>query len=294
MKSLLFSALLLLNVSVLFSQDIKVEAVTRTMSQGEQPGFSVVLPKADIKTVEAAWASTVQGKSKTKPVKANNEWYMGQTLISTISQDSVSVYARTISTTEGVVFEAFFKDNTGFIGADRSMIHPQAEKFVYDFAVKQHKVTIQNQIKAAEEILKGYEKESSSLSKELEKLKSGVTKNTLGVDDNKNAIATNDADQDRVRQQIQAQKQKVLDAAKLSPEAKKAEEKNLKTLEKELSKLMKDKEKLLQANVKNDSGIKKLGQDIKNKEVEIEAKQKQISEQRGKILELQNKLQSIK
>ncbi len=295
MKTLYIVALLLLNTSFLFSQNaIKVAGVTRSMSQGEQPGFAVTLPKADVKLVETAWASAVQGKSKSKAAKANNEWVITKTLLPQITQDTLDVYARTIATTEGVVLEVFFKDATGFINAERTMAYPQAEKFVYDFALKQHKTTVQNQVRAAEELLKSFEKESASLSKELEKLNSGVTKNTMGVNDNTNAIATNDSDQNRVRQQIQAQKQKVLDAAKLSPEAKKAEEKNLKTLEKELKSLMKAKEKLLQKNVKSNSGIRDANQEIKNKEVEIENKQKQIAAQKGKIKELQDELTSLK
>jgi chromosome segregation ATPase len=295
MKLLSIAALLLLNMSLLFAQDaIKVEAVNRNMSQGEQPGFAVLLPKADIKTVENGWTKAVEGRGKAKTEKVNNEWVIRNTVISAITQDTITVYARTIATTEGVVLEVYVKDSTGFIGKDRSMAHPQAQKFVSDFAHQQHKTTVENQLSAAKDVLKSLEKESSSLSKDLQKLNSGVTKNTMGVNDNVNQISTNEADQERVRQQIQAQKQKVIDAGKLSPEAKKAEEKNLKTLEKELSKLMKEKEKLLQANVKNNSGIRDSNQEIKNKEVEIDNKQKQIAEQKGKIKELEDELRKLK
>lgn len=294
MKLLSIGALLLLNISILFAENIKVDAVNRTMSQGEQPGFSVVLPKADVKSVEENWAATVQGRSKAKAVKENNEWVIKGIVVPQITQDTLDIYARTISTTEGVVFEAFFKDKDGFIGSDRSLIHPQAEKFVHDFAIKQHKQTLENQLDAAKEVLKNFEKDYSSLSKDLEKLQSEITKSKLKIDDNKNKVNTNDADQDRVRSQIQSQKQKVVDAAKLSPEAKKAEEKNLSTLEKDLSKLIKDKEKLLQDNVKCESSIRDAELEIKNKNVEIEAKQKQIAEQKGKIKELEDQIRSLK
>jgi len=258
MKLLSIATLLLLSMSLLFAQEaVKVEAVTRNMSQGEQPGFAVLLPKADIKTVENGWAKAVEGRGKPKAEKVNNEWVVRNTVLEAITQDTITVYARTIATTEGVVLEVYLKDSTGFIGQDRSMAHPQAQKFVSDFAHQQHKTTVENQLSAAKDVLKSLEKESSNLSKDLQKLNSGVTKNTMGVNDNVNQISTNEADQERVRQQIQAQKQKVTDAGKLSPEAKKAEEKNLKALEKELSKLMKEKEKMLQANVKNRLRIKK-------------------------------------
>ena len=70
MRILLFSVLLLLQINFLFAQgNVKVEGVNRTMSQGEQPGFAVVLPKADVKLVESNWAGAVQGKSKNKPAK---------------------------------------------------------------------------------------------------------------------------------------------------------------------------------------------------------------------------------
>lgn len=294
MKLLSIGALLLLNITIMLGADIKVEAVNRTMSQGEQPGFSVLLPKADVKSVEANWAVTVQGKSKTKAVKENNEWVIKGIVVSQITQDTLDVYARTISTTEGVVFEAFFKDKNGFIGKDRSTIHPQAEKFVYDFAVKQHKQTLENQLDAAKEILKNFEKDYSSLSKDLEKLESSITKSKLKIDENKNKVSTNDADQDRMRNQIQAQKQKVVEAGKLSADAKKAEEKNLSALEKDLSKLIKEKEKILQDNVKCETTIRDTELEIKNKNVEIEAKQKQIAEQKGKIKELEDQLRSMK
>ena len=114
MKILSFAALLLLNVVILSAQDIKVEAVTRNMSQGEQPGFSVTLPQADVKVVEDGLASTLQGKSRNKPVKENNEWVMRQTVVPQITQDTLDVYARTISTTDGVVVEFYFKDSLGY------------------------------------------------------------------------------------------------------------------------------------------------------------------------------------
>ncbi|CAN5358203.1 hypothetical protein BH09BAC1_BH09BAC1_16470 [soil metagenome] len=294
MKHLSLAALLLFITLTGFSQIIKVEGVTRTMSQGEQPGFAVTLPKADVKLVERAWEDAVRGNNKSKMVKGSNEWVTMGTLLPQVSQYTLDVYARPISTTEGVILEVFFRDVSGFIGAERNLIYPQAEKFVNDFARAQHKVTLENQLDAAEDVLKSLEKESSSLSKDLEKLNSCVTENTMGVNDNKNEIATNDADQERLRQQIQAQKQKILDAAKLSPEAKKAEEKNLNSLEKDLKSLMKDKEKLLQKNVKSDSDIRDTNQEIKNKEVEVSNKQKQIAEQKGKIKELQDELVKFK
>lgn len=294
MKLIITTVIVFLHLVAALAQDIKVDAVNRTMSQGEQPGFSVVLPKADVKAVETSWAATVQGKNKTKPVKENNEWVMRNALLPSITQDTLTVYARTISTTEGVVFEAFFYNGKGFIGTDNSLIHPQAQKFVYDFAIKQHKNTIKTQIDAAEDVLKSLNKEYSTMSKELEKLNGSITKSKMAIDDNKNKISTNEADQNLVRERIQAQKKKIVDAANLSAEAKKVEEKNLKTLDKELAALLKAKEKLLQANVKQETTIRDAELGIKNKEVAIDAKQKQISEQNGKIKALKDQLQSYK
>ncbi len=292
MKTLSLATLLLFNVAFLAAQDVKVEAVKRNMSQGEQPGFTILLPKADVKTVEIGLAELLQGKSRTKPVKANNEWVMLHTILPKITQDTVDIYARTIATTEGVVVDFFFKDSVGFVSSDRPSIFAQSEKFVYDFAKSQRKVTIKNQIDAAEDVLKSFEKDYSSLSKDLEKLSQGITKSKLEIDENTNKIATNESDQERVREQIQEQKKKVNEAAKLSPEAKKAEEKNLKTLEKELSSIIKDKEKLYKANVKCDTDVRNAEQEIKNKEVELENKQKQIAEQKGKIKVLEDELLS--
>lgn len=294
MKFLSLAALLLLHVAVLSAQDIKVENVTRSMSQGEQPGFAVTLPQADVKVVESGLASTLQGKSRSKPSKENNEWVMKQTVVPQISQDTLDVYARTISTTEGVVVEFFFKDSTGFVGKDRTIIHAQAEKFVYDFAKGQRKATLNNQLDAAKDLLKSFEKEYASLSKDLEKLNQDITKSKLEIDENKNKISTNDADQDRLRDQIQAQKKKVTEAAKLSTDAKKAEESNLKSLEKDLDKLIKEKEKLHKDIVKCETNIRDDELEVKNLEVALNDKQQQIADQNGKIKALQDQLLQYK
>jgi hypothetical protein len=294
MKYLYLVALLLINVAFLSAQDIKVETATRTMSQGTQPGFSVVLPKADVKVVEGGLADVLQGKSRNKPEKKNNEWVMLRTLLPMVTQDTMDIYARTISTTDGVLVEMFFKDSLGFVGSNRPIVYAQAEKFVYDFAKKQRKATFESQLDAAKDQLKTYEKEYSSLSKDLEKLNQGITKSKLEIDENTNKISTNESDQDRLRTQIQAQKKKVNEAAKLSPEAKKAEEGNLKELEKELSSLIKDKEKIYKNNVKCESEVRDAELEIKNKEVAIDNKQKQISEQNGIIKTLQDQLQQYK
>ncbi len=294
MKFLYLAALLLFNVAFLSAQDIKIETVKRSMSQGEQPGLSVTLPKADVKVVEDGLADLLQGKGRDKPEKKNNEWVMMHTVMPQVTQDTVDIFARTIATTEGVVVEFFFKDSLGFVAKDRTIIHSQAEKFVYDFAKGQRKITINNQLDAAKDVLKSYEKDYSSLSKDLEKLNQSITKSKLEVDENKNKIATNESDQDRLRTQIQAQKKSVTEAGKLSPEAKKAEEGNLKDLDKTLDKLIKDKEKLYKDVVKCETNIRDAELEIKNKEVQIEDKQKQIAEQNGKIKSLQDQLQQYK
>jgi peptidoglycan hydrolase CwlO-like protein len=294
MKYLYFALLLLINVPILSAQDIKVETVTRNMSQGEQPGFSVVLPKADVKVVETGLMSLLQGKSRNKPEKKNNEWVMMHTVIPSVTQDTVDIYARTISTTAGVVLEMYFKDSIGFVHNDRPVIHAQAEKFVYDFALTQRKATLSNQLEAAKDQLKSFEKEYSSLSKDLEKLSQGITKSKLEIDENTNKISTNESDQDRLRSQIQAQKKKVNEAAKLSPEAKKAEESNLKELEKELSSLIKEKEKIYKSTVKCETDVRDAELEIKNTEVAIDNKQKQIAEQNAVIKDLQDQLQQYK
>ncbi len=294
MKFLYLSLFLLLSVTFLSAQDVKVESVKRNMSQGEQPGLSVVLPQADVKVVEAGLTELMQGKGRNKPEKVSNEWVMMHTVMPQVTQDTVDIYARTIATTEGVVVEFYFKDSLGFIDNNRPTIHAQAEKFVYDFARAQRKATLKNQIDAAEDLLKSFEKEYSSLSKDLEKLNQSVTKSKLEIDENTNKISTNESDQNRVRDQIQAQKKKVNDAAKLSPEAKKAEESNLKSLEKDLSSLIKDKEKLYKANVKCETEVRDAEQEIKNKEVELDNKQKQIAEQKGKIKTLNDELLKFK
>lgn len=294
MKFLSLAVLLLFNVAILSAQDLKVEHVTRSMSQGEQPGFSVTLPQADVKVVEAGLANALQGKSRNKPSKENNEWVMRQTIMPQITQDTLDVYARTISTTEGVVVEFFFKDSIGFVNKDRAIIQAQAEKFVYDFAKTQRKATLENQIDAAKDLLKTFEKDYASLSKDLEKLNQDITKSKLEIDENKNKIATNDADQDRMREQIQAQKKKVTEAAKLSSDAKKAEEQNLKSLEKDLDKLIKEKEKLHKEIVKCETKIRDAELEAKNLEIAINDKQQQIAEQNGKIKSLQDKLLQYK
>lgn len=294
MKILSFAALLLINVAFLSAQDIKVETVTRSMSQGEQPGFSVTLPQADVKVVESGLASTLQGKSRNKPVKENNEWVMRQTVVPQITQDTLDVYARTISTTDGVVVEFYFKDSTGFVSKERTIINAQAEKYVYDFAKTQRKATIENQIDAAKDLLKTFEKDYASLSKDLEKQNQAVTKSQLEIDESKNKISTNEADQDNLRSQIQAQKKKVHEAGKLSSDAKKAEEQNLKNLEKELSKLIKDKEKLHKDIVKCETTIRDTELEIKNLEIAIKDKQDQIAEQNSKLKALQDQLLQYK
>lgn len=294
MKFLSIAALLLINVAILSAQDIKIESVTRSMSQGEQPGFSVTLPQADIKVVENGLASTLQGKSRNKPVKENNEWVMKQTVLPQITQDTLAIYARTISTTDGVVVEFYFKDSIGFVNDDRPIIKAQAEKFVYDFAKAQRKATIENQIDAAKDLLKTFEKDYASLSKDLEKENQEIVKSQLEIDDSKNKISTNESDQDHLRTQIQAQKKKVHEAGKISSDAKKAEEQNLKSLEKELDKLIKDKEKLHKDIVKCETTIRDTELEIKNLEIAIKDKQSQIAEQNSKLKALQDQLLQYK
>ncbi|MDX2002598.1 MAG: hypothetical protein SFW35_09200 [Chitinophagales bacterium] len=294
MKSLALSILFLCLLTHAHAQvPIIVTNAEQTMSKGSHTAFSITIPQAQKKDVDDAWAKAVKQKSKSKAAQIGNELVIIGTLIPLITTDSLNIYATTVATTEGVKLDAYFETKAGFIQADNASLVLPAQKFVHDFAVSAYKKAVTDELNIENEKLQDLEQELKGLAKEEDKLVADIKKKETQISNIKNDIIANEGDQATKRNLIQAQKQKVESAKKVSKDSEAAEVKNLKALEKELDALIKTNEKLHAKITDLETGIRENGREIDTLKQNQGLKNEAIGVQKQRVQLVTTKLNGI-
>lgn len=290
----ILSILFILSSLALFAQKpLVVKDIKKAMSQGTEPGMEVMIHQAQQKEVVNAWEKAIKGKSKAKAESKGDEITIIGTVLPLISNDSLNIYSYTTTSKEGTKLEVWFELKDGFINPKNEKYYLPAKKFVHDFAVSQYKLAVEEELEAEQDKLKDLEKELDKLAKDHDKLLATISKENVKIENTKNDISTNQADQERQRDLIQVQKKKVTEAAKVSEDAKKDAEKELKGLEKELSKLVKDYEGYHKDIVKSEADIREAEREVANNETARELQQNEIDKQQKLIQAVENKLAGI-
>lgn len=290
----LFSILLILSCSVAFAQKpLVVKDIKKAMSQGTQPGLEIMIHQAEQKEVIKAWEKAIKGKSKAKPETKDDEISIMGTNLPLITNDSLNIYSITTTSKDGTKLEVWFELKDGYINPKNEQYYLPAKKFLHDFAVGQYKEAVAAELKTEQDKLDDLIKELDKLAKEHDKLLATVSKENVNIENTKNAISTNQADQERQRDLIQMQKKKVTEAAKVSEDAKKDAEKELKGMEKDLQKLVKDYEGYHKDIVKCEANIREAEREIANNETARDLQQTEIDKQQKLIQSIENKLTGI-
>lgn len=174
--------------------EIKME--DRAMSKGQQNAYTVMLASSNKKDVEKAWSKYMKEyKGKTKKQKKTNEYLTDNAQISTMSDNTVDVYAQLQELGNETQMSVWFDLGGAFVNAET---HPEASatanNILTGFARSIQKKNIEEQLKVEEKAekkigdeLKKNEKELKNLEKDIENYKKKIKEAEAQIVANKEA-----------------------------------------------------------------------------------------------------------
>jgi hypothetical protein len=200
-------------------QIIFVKEGAAIMSRGSQNALSVVIPKADAKTVGKEWKSTLKDwNAKVKEKKG--EIFADNARIKELSDNNtIDIYSLATDTKEGALLTVFFDLGGAFLSsAQHADKFRTAENLVYQFAVTQEKQVVGVEIVVGEKLLKKLQDEQidlqakhSTLLKEIARNKEIIVQKQLEITEAEGMAQTNLQAQEAKKVEVENQK-KVVDA----------------------------------------------------------------------------------
>ncbi|HUM51610.1 MAG TPA: hypothetical protein PK431_07320 [Chitinophagales bacterium] len=186
-----------------------VNEVRQFMSKGEQNGFEVILNGTkpdDAKDALEKWAKKFKGKVESS--KKNPEIFIDNATISTVSANTVDIYAMIVPIDKGSKITVFVDLGGAFIssaayGSQYSGMEAALKKLAKDCAIN----AVEDQIKSEEKVLKSLNGDLKDLTKDKADYIKDIEKAKKLIQEKEAAIQKNDADQSAKQQQISIQQQ---------------------------------------------------------------------------------------
>ncbi|MFN8283065.1 MAG: hypothetical protein U0U67_07600 [Chitinophagales bacterium] len=209
-KLVVFAILVVASFSTAKAQTtFVVNEVRQFMSKGEQNGFEVILNGTsadDAKDALEKWAKKF--KAKVESSKKNPEIFIDNATISTVSANTVDMYAMVVPIDKGSKVTIFVDLGGAFIssaayGSQYSAMEAVLKKFAKDRAID----AVEDQIKAEEKVLKTLNGDLKDLVKDKADAVKDIEKAKKLIQEKEAAIQKNDADQAAKQQQISIQQQ---------------------------------------------------------------------------------------
>ncbi|MCE7861916.1 MAG: hypothetical protein DYG99_00085 [Bacteroidetes bacterium CHB5] len=280
-------------IPVINPKSVIVEAVSATMSKGDKPGFQVDIPEVTLEQIEKNLQNSIRNKTKSKVVKANNEYSVQGTLLTAISDKPLDVYALLTKMDSSMRVVFFFEQDSVFIeeSVDAHKANLSRE-YARTFAVNQYKEHTQNRIKAENNKLESQEKELRKLMDQNQGMHTDIKKLEADINNANMDIKVNVGAQDIKIKEIY--KQKELITTIKEKETKKTAEKVLADMNKENKKLRDENESLNKKIVKSRAEIESIKEKIRNNLEDQYLKKQAISKQRGYIRGLEAMVDKIR
>ncbi|HET7898578.1 MAG TPA: hypothetical protein VFL47_12920 [Flavisolibacter sp.] len=287
----------LLLPAFLFAQkEIAVNAVTKQMSRGEQPGFQVTIPYGKLKEITTAYKKQLQENTKVDAKEVGGELVSNGAVNRNFSSKPFTVFSKFLETPEGVDMTVFVtEDSVSFISETSDADKLTAlKKSIYDFAVTQYKKIVTQKWEVENDKLKQLKKdlekktsEESDNIKDISKKEREIESYTAKIESNKNALVSK-------TDQVSRQQYTVNEISdKKSPEYQLAS-KNLKSYQGEKKSLEKETEKMGRKIDDNRADIKEL--EFKNEELKKQqaALKEKIDAQEAVVKAIEEELNGIK
>ena len=198
-----------------YAQKTKVSVSNESIGGGNNSALSVIIIHPDASEVQKQWKSHIKGY-KSDNVKSGKEVFADNCKITSISENTIDIYARAEKVKDNTVKLVVAFNLGGAYLNGSAPGYKSAEKMVYDFAIKITKAGIADEIKEEEKALKKKEKTFDKLVKDNVKLHASIAASTKAIADAKKAIEqakkdieANLKDQDGSKKEIATQKKVV-------------------------------------------------------------------------------------
>lgn len=300
-------------VQISFSQEpIEVVTSEKTMSEGPQLAFTVLIPESKSEEIVPIWKNYVNNrkfgervgnfgtqignlfKSSEKKAerdilrthKKDNELYIRSIEQSDITHHSMDIYARTTDLREGCQFSAFFRYTDSLFVNEASVDQETIESiktYIRDFGVIAYQKIVDDQIKEAEKAVKEEEKNLKKMESDTKKMEKSIAKEEVDIQKYNTNIYESESDLARLDNSIESQKYSLASLEKKTPEYENGS-KTLKSLKQDQSKAYKNitnnKKRIKSAQ----SDIKSYKNKIYNNEMK-EIKQQSVIEEKEAIVD---------
>lgn len=276
-------------------KEIVVDEAPRAMSRDTQFSYLVDIPQATLKVTEKNWLNYVSADSKGSATFVNGEHLQTEVNNKNISFQPVNIYSKLVETTEGVRLTVWITEkNFSFLVNNPNSVEDLAiQKFVRDFAVKEYREAVQEELKTEQNKQKEMEKNATYSTKEVEHSNKNISKDQRTILQSKDDISTNTADINRTTLKIEEQK-KMVEKTAADLNANKGAKKTLRNLERDKENLQKKNDQL---SKKIEDSEKEIREEVKNAD-NLQQKETyqspELDAQKAKVYAIQTKLNNIK
>ncbi len=302
--------------------DIEVKVVEKTMSKGMNTAFEVTIPEAKFKDTEEIWKKYVNSHSFGKKVgqfttkignvfrdsesrkelqnlkveKKGDEYFVQSVVHDALTSRPMDIYARITQLDEGTQLSAFFQyTDSIFINGENSdaEMMDSFKNYLHDFGVEVYRNEVNQQIKAAESVLKDEEKTLKSYEREVDRLEKSIGRNDVKISEYEANIVNQNAQLKVVDTKTAEQKDLLRTYEKKSADYTTTKD-YLKSLKKERNSILSDIKKQKKRILDNKLEIQKYRAEI-NKLLDNQHTQQSVIEEKQKnVADLETKFEAIK
>ncbi len=193
MKTILTLVLVASCATIYAQKDVVIVMTKMAIDTAMEPAFVVDIPQTESKKAVKMWEDRLVPKnlfsafkSEPKMEKEDKEkWQIHGVVVDEICPDTLSVYTRINSFSDGISFAALFKTDKGFIG-DKSSSEETIQRvksYLRSHAVEVYRQAVQDELDDLEKELKKMENDYDSYGKDNRKLdrKSDNSQSTLNA-----------------------------------------------------------------------------------------------------------------
>ena len=222
-KTLLFALFFSLINCMIFAQDKKsinieeefvhnIKVGERSMSNGSQNSYTVMLASSSKKDMEKAWSKFMKEyKGKTKRDKKTDEYLTDNAEISSMSDNTVDVYCRLQDLGNETQMTVWFDLGGAYVNADA---HPEAsstaQNMLMSFAKTVDKKNVEELLKVEEKSQKKLEGEMKKNGKELKKLEKDIENYKKKIAEAEAKIVENKEQKIDIDKRLSTQQEKVI------------------------------------------------------------------------------------
>lgn len=298
-NTLILVCSLFIAVHIVAQERIIVRQVTHQMSKGEQPGYEVNIPEANLASVKKEWMRYLEKNTKGDAVQKGHEIVLEHIVKEDISPDTTTIYSMILLGDDQLELHAFYEINDKFFRLSddpatikSQKIHRSIEAHLYDFAVDQYRNAVSEELDLEENHLKELESELKDIQKNIESLRKDIAGSVEQIKKHETEISLLEVEKEQYMEQLEGKR--IESTAIKDKEEMKVHDKIVKGIEKSKRKVEKSIEKEKKKIISEEADISGYETSLKRNEKLEEEKLEEIREQREVISRVEEKLGNIR